>query len=123
MTDTQDLRPHIRAALEAGDKSGGVMATGGWDVTIYAVNGMYIHGHVEGDALAMTWSRTGEAMCKDPTPGFQLIPRPAPKRRVKGWVNVNEVYQSKEDADEAERRSDYDRIACIEIDVEEGEGL
>ena len=52
-----------------------------------------------------------------------LIPKP---KRIKGWINVYPycyiygLYPTKKEADE---NADPQRIACIEIDVEEGEGL
>jgi hypothetical protein len=51
---------------------------------------------------------------------------PAPKRRVKGWLNVyyggiqGGMYETR---DEADTSATHDRFACIEIDCEEGQGL
>lgn len=61
-----------------------------------------------------------------------LMPAPTPKKRVQGWLNIypgpedggyhyhSSVFKNKEDAN---YRSNKHRIACISIDVEEGEGL
>ena len=50
---------------------------------------------------------------------------PAPKKRIKGWANIypwgmSSRYDTKAEADES---AGDGRIACIYIDVEEGEGL
>lgn len=68
---------------------------------------------------------------------LSLVPRSAivkPKpKRVRGWVNVgyghhdtfemDGVYKTKFDADKAVQRKRFDRIACIEVDFAEGDGL
>lgn len=134
MIDTNDLRPLIRAALEAGDKSGGVQLRDGTEVVIYtadALGPLYpIHGYALNSAdLPAAWKSNGGAYITGAPSPYDLIPRPAPKRRVKVWVNVNigfdgrvygGVYPGKYGAD---RCSTGDRIACIEIDCEEGQGL
>lgn len=54
-----------------------------------------------------------------------LLNIPAPKKRIRGWVNVytnsaSVIYRAKASAD---KDANFDRLACIEIDVEEGHGL
>ena len=122
--DNTDLRPLIREALAKGDKSGGVMLETGAFLDIDAV-GEYIYATMPG--VTVTWQANGMPLTSG-WPG--LIPKPAPKRRVKGWVNVHlgegyepwlgDVHDSKDEADDY---AGSERIACIEIDVEEGEGL
>lgn len=52
--------------------------------------------------------------------------RPAPKKRIRGWVNISpsgygsRIYPNREVADWLSTES---RIACVYIDFEEGEGL
>lgn len=60
---------------------------------------------------------------------ISITPKPEP-RRIKGWVNVYDfnninfgnIHASKAEADKHVNRI-AERIACIEIDVAEGEGL
>lgn len=84
---------------------------------------------------ACVWSINGRYNPYQPHP-FDIVavtPKPEP-RRIKGWVNVysnttDDSYlvvfrDSREEADENKKFFDKDRrIACIYIDVAEGEGL
>ena len=57
---------------------------------------------------------------------LDLFNAPAPKKRIKGWLsiypngNTGSVRPTRAKCDEL---ATSDRIACIEIDVEEGHGL
>lgn len=59
--------------------------------------------------------------------------KPKPKPRIKGWMNIyanhnknyypsSTIHRTKISADQIARSID-NRVACIEIDAEEGEGL
>lgn len=53
---------------------------------------------------------------------YDLSNAPAPKKRFQGWVNVyaGSTFADRKNAD---LRAGPFRVACIPIDVEEGEGL
>lgn len=58
----------------------------------------------------------------------RLTNAPAPKKRIHGWINIypstcSGLYDTRERADSRAATAVADRIACIEIDVAEGEGL
>lgn len=77
------------------------------------------HGH--------SWGLDGRYNAHQPHP-FDIVavtPKPEPKR-IRGWVNVYDEgrgcwrYDTKEEAD---RNAFGSRVACVYIDVAEGEGL
>ena len=60
---------------------------------------------------------------------FSLVNAPAPKKRLRGWVNIYRdnggldtllSYPTREYADLSALK---DRLACVYLDIEEGEGL
>lgn len=78
------------------------------------------------------WERNGFYNVGEHPSPFDIVaitPKPEPKR-IKGWVNVYaprlrpiihfSLYEQKEDADASAGQG---RIACVCIDVAEGEGL
>ena len=87
-----------------------------------------IHAFAEGKAVQFFSEERG-AWLTDPNPSFHLSRkwRVKPEKVVR-WVNVypgvqvwlEGVWNTKEDAD---RNSISNRIACIRIEFEEGEGL
>lgn len=72
--------------------------------------------------------RYGDSLSKIviPPEAIETIAPPAPGKSVKGWLNVYftkmtpTIHNTREMADP---NAYNDRLACIEIDVEEGEGL
>lgn len=71
--------------------------------------------------------RYGDSLCISVANDLEtakVIAPPAPSKRLKGWLNLYRESLTRYDTREmADRRANGDRIACIEIDVEEGEGL
>lgn len=64
-----------------------------------------------------------------PPEAIEIIAPPAPKKRVKGWLNLypgngtSILYNTRGMADQEATNSRTTRSACIEIDFEKGEGL
>lgn len=61
---------------------------------------------------------------------LDLLNSPAPKKRIRGWANIysqtdiSSIHSTREQADkQSGGRFGRPRLACIEIDVEEGHGL
>ena len=52
----------------------------------------------------------------------RLANAPAPKPRIKGWVNIY-AESTSDNREQADLRAGSTRRACICIDIEEGEGL
>ena len=101
----------------------------GREVRIYATDGGLphtIHGAVQrllGEWIAHSWYPSGKSGYTESAFGLIEV-KPRHKRTV--WLNVYKdivcAYMSKSDA---AMSADFDRIACIkvELDFEEGEGL
>ncbi len=81
--------------------------------------------------ITITWD-SGDAETVSRATPEELMPVPAPKRRIKGWLNVypssngsgtcGDVHDTKEAADRAIVAYSK-RVACLYLDFEEGEGL
>ena len=86
-------------------------------------------GFIDGEAhnRAHVWTAKGEWLrCK--ISGKDLIAEwsePAEPKRIKGWLNIDADNMTRlfDTRREADNGAFSDRIACIEIDVAEGEGL
>lgn len=86
-------------------------------------------GFVEGSDDRITWTSDGRFISGNED-DFDLVAEWVEPKRIKGWVNVYDsalssesaggVHPTKRDADEYAMPH---RLACIEIDVEEGHGL
>lgn len=91
-------------------------------VRIYANDGdnaYPIHGAIHDEGWQIeSWTAGGEFNVDSPVSTHDLIPRP---KRIQGWVNMYPwSHASKGEANMAAGR---DRVACVYIDVPEGEGL
>lgn len=103
----------------------------GYPVRIYATDGTGaypIHGAYckDGEWIVATWTIEGQNALQAKETPFDLV-EVKPRIVQEVWVNVYEgalviVGDSKAEAD---RRANYDRIACVKItiDCEHGEGL
>ena len=97
----------------------------GKKVIIYCVDapGEYqIHGRIEDDNYPRTWRLDGRDTSLEST-GYDLVNI---QQKVEKWANVythfrtGYLYPTKSEAD---RSAEPDRIACIKVSFEEGEGL
>jgi hypothetical protein len=119
-----------------------VAATNPFGASGDGVSDYVVAGFIEGYG-AVTWTRDGRQATFTDSPA-DLVAEWVEPKRIKGWVNVfagvnpyipgstvgevevhlGSVKSTKEDCEAAVRhRSDKHRIACIEIDVLEGQGL
>jgi hypothetical protein len=95
-------------------------AKGNWPIVALVYDGA--------SEKASSYTRRGNYSLNTVT-AHDLIDAPKPKRVIEGWVNVyvdrggnpwfGNIHDTKSDADDAGE----DRIACIHIRAEEGEGL
>lgn len=100
----------------------------GREVRIYAVDGdgaYSVHGAYKagGSWLCDTWKSDGSSLSRGGDHPNDLI---EVKTKHVRWLNVytNTMgYPSREEADCADNNAAYNRIACIRIEFEEGEGL
>lgn len=79
----------------------------------------------DGDEHLFSYTSTGRYYKGEEVSVLDIRNAPAPKKRVTGWANIyswgmSSRYDTKAEADESASNG---RIACIYIDVEEGEGL
>ena len=125
---------------------GGDKAWMGCDIRTGGYGGIYPFIGVVG-GYRQSWASDGSSIYGEQSP-FDIIAEWKEPKRIKGWVNIwdrmhedlrgvaaeegnafpgTNVYLSKDDADRAAKNaanwSDSNRIACIFVDVLEGEGL
>jgi len=85
-----------------------------------------IVGIVDEGVSPRSWTAEGSYFGNGHHHHCDLIEVSPPKKRIQGWVSVysdryvSDIWSTKEDAD---RAACPRRVACVYIDVEEGEGL
>ena len=83
-----------------------------------------VFGYIEGAGIAI-WRTDGCYFSDGAAASSDLVAEWVEPKRIKGWVNIDEDYCAYryDTRKQADAKASKDRIACIEIDVLEGEGL